>query len=95
MSWIMPEPSLDEDDRFQVAWMHYKDPADKSVYVAILGPSGIGCIYCGGEPNGWIEVPAFTPTGRTSRTACCAEHKAFCIGWYAAKIDASSGRVVR
>ena len=83
----MPDPSLDEDARFQVALVQPDDPSDPNVYVAIKGPSGFGCFYCGGPYDGLIAVPA-TPKGKPVRIACCLEHKTFGIAWIEAKLNA-------
>lgn len=70
--WIMPNPSLDDDDRFQVAI----GDSEGEVLVGILGPSGIGCTYCGGQPAGYVRVVDM----RASRLVCCEEHFAFGAG---------------
>jgi hypothetical protein len=79
--WIMPDPSLDEDDRFHVATIIPKNPDDPAVYIAIIGPSGYGCMYCGGPYDGLLVAPAENERGRPTKIACCLAHKSFCSAW--------------
>lgn len=76
--WVWPEPSLDEDDRFQVGMVTPEDPNDPCLYFAMVGPSGYGCMYCGGPYDGLIALPAQNSKGKPVRVACCLEHRAFC-----------------
>ena len=93
--WVMPYPSLDEDDRFQIAIigadtlalvLGSEQPQGTTIYIAVLGPSGYGCFYCGGPYDGLIAVPARSQKGRLARIASCLEHKSFGMGWMDAKL---------
>ena len=64
----MPEPSLEEDDRFQPAlWVSVRGPV-----IGIIGPSGRGCALCAAKPTGAATV------ARPFRAflVLCDEHKA-------------------
>ena len=75
--WIMPEPSLDEDDRFHPAMVGGdvlallfggKQP-DIPVF-GMFGPSGMGCNTCGGRPDVAVEFHDVN----TTRVLFCGEH---------------------
>lgn len=84
--WVMPEPTLDDDDRFQVCMIYPEDPSDPAVYLAMIGPSGYGCMYCGGPYDGLIAVAAHNARGRPAKIAACLTHKDFCIGMVQARL---------
>jgi hypothetical protein len=87
--WIMPEPSLDEDDRFQVAMVGgdvitllFGGKQKEVATFGILGPSGMGCITCGGRPT-WV---AEATDVNTTRTLFCDEHRTMGAAELAVKI---------
>jgi hypothetical protein len=81
--WVWPDPSLDEDDRFQVAFW---PPDESRPYgcTAIRGPSGYGCFYCGGPYDGLIVIPPHNERGHEARAASCKTHQKFGRAWLAA-----------